>query len=127
MKRKYFLLLLIFLFIYTHSFSQNIIFCENVSKNGRPLGSSNTFHLSKKGGYICVLYLQADSFLTDSLHFEMYHNGKYFHTFSSNVEREWSYFYQRIKFTKEGVYTIYIINNERKELVYDQLKIYISN
>lgn len=126
MKIKLFLLLLPFILFYNYSYSQRVIFCENVNNYGRPIGSSNSFQISNQGGYICILYVQPDSFLTDSLHFEIYRNGKYFKTYSSFVERDWGYFYQRIKFTLDGNYTIYVINNERKELVFDKLNIYIS-
>lgn len=123
MKLKLIFLLLNFSVICHSVFSQKLIFCENVAQNGRPLGTSNSFQITKEGGYVCVVYSQPESFTTDSLHFEVYHNGIYFKTFSSKVEKEWDYFYQRIKFIYEGIYTVYILNSEGKELVFDKLQI----
>ncbi len=109
-----FMLLLLFLFIFTPgiSNSQSLHFCQSVDEYGEPVNESEYIKISSDGGYLDFLVRTDSRIGVNSVYFKIYKikNGKeiYDNTIWQDVEPEWTWFWKEIIFYEDGVFNVYV-------------------
>jgi hypothetical protein len=104
------------LFISCITYSQTLYFCESVDEHGEPVNSSNNFTISGDGSYLDFLVRTNNSIGVNSVYYKIYEvkNGKeiYDNTIWQDVEPEWTWFWNEIIFYEEGIFNVYVYNED---------------
>lgn len=110
------LMLFFFLFISGITYSQVLYFCESVDEYGEPVNSSNNFTISYDGSYLDFLVRMDSSVGVGSVCYKIYEvkNGKeiYDNTIWQDVEPEWTWFWKEIIFYEDGLFNVYVYDEE---------------
>jgi len=119
---------IIFSFFSLAGFSQSLIFCEKVAKDGTPEKPSHIFTIGSKGGFFDFLVLLPEGVNTTEVKYDIYtvdETGKetFDVTVSQTVQKEWVWFSKEVTFYKTGDYTIYVYTAEDRLLCTGMVKV----
>ena len=123
---KKILLLLLILFsmmsIPEKSRAQTLYFCEGVSETGFPIGQSNTFNISKSGGYFYFLLRLNTTFNCTSVKYEIYKKDEYakesYNTYimQEDIQPSWKFCWKKVTFYEAGKFVVYAYDSNAKLL-----------
>ena len=122
---------LLFLLTATCSFSQTMIFCENVTPDGKPEHPSHIFRIGKNGGFFQFLVILDQPVNSTEVKIDIFRvdeTGKetFDATVTSKVEKDFLWFKKEVNFFKGGDYTIYAYNGEDRLLATGMVKVVIQ-
>lgn len=128
MKFYKFTFLVIGLLITTQLYSQTLYFCEDVSTDGNPVSSANTFVISQKGGSLYFFVEVGYEIGMDEVYYEIYKvdsKGKeiYDQTIYKEVNPKDKKFYHQIMFHSPGRFNIYVYRGDGIYLTSNSLRI----
>lgn len=107
MKKLYLLgfVFMALLFVSNSASSQTLYFCEGVDADGYPITASKTFNISSSGGYLYALVRMPYEIGCRSIRLEIYRDGAYDNTIYIDTETNWTWFWKKITFYKNGNYS----------------------
>lgn len=122
------ILIVALLFFAKTTFSQTMMFCEQVQDDGKPVKPSHIFRIGKDGGFFQFLALLDKPVNTTEVKIDIFRvdeTGKetFDATVSVNVQREWMWFSKEVNFFKDGDYTVYAYTAEDKLLCTGMVKV----
>lgn len=112
--------ILIFISI-SESWSQKVVFCEQVNSKGLPKNIDDTYYLTNSSKEIFIYYFVDEEFGVSEFNMEIFYNGVYVYEFPIKVDSKFNYFYQALNFSIPGKYTIYVVDTNKQELAYNNL------
>lgn len=130
-KKKYFIpvLYLFILIMYpAASPAQDLIFCEQVSKEGVPQHPSTFFYVGKNGGYLQLLVKLSHPVNTTSVVFDIWKKEKdgsketFDNTIRMEVQPEWSWFKKEVAF-QLGNFSVYVYDDRDQPLAAGEITV----
>lgn len=115
--RKYVLILAMFL-IGTSAYSQyTLVFCEDVTEEGKPDTVSNQFMVDRDGGALRILLRTDGKLNTDKLDFKIFFVGENgteeeITKLSQATEADWNFVWKEIVMYDPGMYRVKVYNNK---------------
>ncbi|MBS1516228.1 MAG: hypothetical protein JSS63_14425 [Bacteroidetes bacterium] len=108
--------------------AQSLYFCEDVSKDGYPIGESTVFTIPSGGGYLKMLVRLPYTLDVYSVRYEVYKvdsygNETYDNTIYQDTEKSWVWFWKQITFYKSGNYNVYVYDSNNYLLASSSIKI----
>jgi len=121
------LLFFLFLFSIGSSYSQTLYFCEDVDEDGYPIDESDVFTISTKGSYLDFLVRLDDEVNAREVYYKIYKyedgDEVYDNTIYQDVKPNWVWFWKQITFYDDGVYNIYVYDEDGNYLASNTLEI----
>jgi len=106
---------LVLLFAASESvFSQTLYFCEGVDDSGYPISSSETFYISRSGGYFYFLVRLPYEIQCTAVSYEIYEVDHYgSETYNTVIDqtgmsKSWVWFWKKVTFYQSGYYHVYV-------------------
>lgn len=115
--RKYALILAMFL-IGTTAYSQyTLVFCEDVTEEGKPVTVSNQFMVDRDGGALRILLRTDGKLNTDKLDFKIFFVGENgveeeITKLSQATETDWNFVWKEIVMYDPGLYRVKVYNSK---------------
>lgn len=115
--RKYILILAMFL-IGTSAYSQyTLVFCEDVTEEGKPVTVSNQFMVDRDGGALRILLRTDGKLNTDKLDFKIFFVGENgveeeITKLSQATEADWNFVWKEIVMYDPGMYRVKVYNSK---------------
>ena len=115
--RKYVLILAMFL-IGTSAYSQyTLVFCEDVTEEGKPVTVSNQFMVDRDGGALRILLRTDGKLNTDKLDFKIFFVGENgteeeITKLSQATEADWNFVWKEIVMYDPGMYRVKVYNSK---------------
>ncbi len=115
--RKYILILAMFL-IGTSAYSQyTLVFCEDVTEEGKPVTVSNQFMVDRDGGALRILLRTDGKLNTDKLDFKIFFVGENgveeeITKLSQATETDWNFVWKEIVMYDPGMYRVKVYNSK---------------
>ncbi len=129
LKKILFLPVTVILLSLSHpAISQSLYFCEEVDDNGHPKNQSNTFIISKKGGYLDFLVRLDEEISTSNINFDIYKidfTGKerFYKMMKQTTQHDSVWFYKQMTFYEAGNFKVYVYDEDKELLASGKLKI----
>lgn len=115
--KKYALILAMFL-IGTTAYSQyTLVFCEDVTEEGKPVTVSNQFMVDRDGGALRILLRTDGKLNTDKLDFKIFFVGENgteeeITKLSQATEADWNFVWKEIVMYDPGMYRVKVYNSK---------------
>jgi hypothetical protein len=102
------------------SYSQQVIFCEDVDASGNPKATSDVFTIGQEGGFFKILVRLNKQVSCKKVIFDIYkiEKGKeiFDNTLRMDIRPELTWFFKEITFFKQGDFHVYIYDERDKLL-----------
>ncbi len=126
--RKLYLIAVLFILALSTGFSQSLHFCEGVNDQGQPVNSSSTFKIDRNGGYFFFLVQLPYQINCTSVKFKIYKRGPsgnltFDTSISTDTERNWSWFWKQVTFTKPGNFEVEVVDCNGNSIVSRSVKV----
>jgi hypothetical protein len=125
--KKFWILLVILLPF--RVFSQKLVFCEKVGKDGKEINPSSIFYIDPKGGFFNVLVKLEEGLTSDLVIYDFYlvdeTSGKevFHNSIRMAVQPGISWFYKEITFYKKGKYHVYVYDSHDRLLAVGKVQV----
>lgn len=115
--KKYILILAMFLFGTNANCQYTLVFCEDVTEEGKPVTVSNQFMVDRDGGALRILLRTDGKLNTDKLDFKIFFvsengNEEEIIKLSQATETDWSFVWKEIVMYDPGMYRIKVYNSK---------------
>jgi hypothetical protein len=98
--------------------AQEVVFCEQVSADGKPVNASDYFSIKRDGGFLHVLVTLQQPVNTDQVRADLFRREKGKSIFESSVfiatAPSYRWFAHRLTFFREGEYEIFFYDKQEK-------------
>ncbi len=126
--RKLYLIAVLFSITLSTGFSQAIHFCEGVTEKGQPINSSSTFKIDRNGGYFYFLVQLPYRINCKTAKFKIYKKGPsgnltYDTSISTDTEKDWTWFWKQVTFTKPGNFEVQVVDCNGNAIVSGSVKV----
>jgi hypothetical protein len=113
--KKYITLFTFFLFAKMAAAQYSLTFCEDVTKDGKPMMVSNQFMVDAEGGVLKFLVRSDEKFNTDQLDFRIYYMSdsgveEEISRMAQPVQADWGFAWKELVMFDPGMYRIKIYN-----------------
>jgi len=116
MKKLCFTVLIFLLVQFAHS-QYSLLFCEDVTADGKPVAVSNQFQVGDEGGALKILVRTDEKFNTDQVNFRIYYlsdggTEEELISLPQTLETDWNFVWKELQLFTPGVYRIKIYNSK---------------
>lgn len=126
------LLIILLIFASTISFSQEIYFCNSHTEKGDPIDARNVWSIKPWGSLVYVLVNNENKPFETQLNYlflDRLIDGEYrpFDSKAVNVKDDATWFAYNYKFTEPGKYRVYVVNQNKQEIVASTVTIQVES
>lgn len=111
------------------AFSQQVVFCEQVTADGKPINASDYFSIKRDGGFLQVLVTLQQSVNTDRVRADLFRREKGKSIFENTIfiptDPSYRWFAHRITFYQEGQYEIFFYDQHEKLLAIGGIRLQV--
>lgn len=111
------------------SHGQSLVFCEQVSSDGKPVNASDYFSIKRDGGFLHVLVTLPHAVNTDQVRADLFRREKGASVFESSVyiptSPSYRWFSHRLTFYQEGEYEIFFYDKQEKLLAVGGIRLQV--
>ncbi len=115
--KKYLLVMALFMLGSTAYSQYSLVFCEDVTEEGKPVTVSNQFMVDRDGGALRMLARTDANFNTDKIEFRIYFVGdngieEEVARMAQNIEPDWGFVWKEIVMYDPGMYRVKLYNSK---------------
>ena len=115
--KKYITLFAFFLLVKLSSAQYSLVFCEDITGDGKPVKVSNQFQVDKEGGALKLLMRTDDSFKAENLDFRIYYMSdagaeEEIIRLPQPVEPDWTFAWKELVLFNSGLYRIKVYTDK---------------
>lgn len=127
-----FRILILFLLLSLTGSAQSVLFCEDVSAEGKPVHASSYFIIGNNGGSLMMLIQLSDVINSHSLKIDVFKMNEdtkkeiYHSSIQANPKPHYTWFKKEINFHEAGEYIVYVYDETDKLIGVGKVRIVVG-